>query len=353
MGDAWISLMCGVLIAFDLQWVYFDVEAGQQEMHAFRRSLGHGTVWFIAHLPLAASLVVASDGIRGLLSVVYNVNPTGSKEVYFWFAGGGIGVALLMISLIGFAHHSPKNLHIDWKWRVLMRAAVGIGCILLPLADLEEWEHIVTLCGATTFVSVFEAWGSLESRNHRGDNVDLDTQAPAWPQSKEVKSRNQKEYESLTKLLNLMNKLESANHTLTKEEVHEIAETAKNHIKKRAAILVGIEIGKGTEAGQQLEQVNYENTFLHDFQQKIAKTMRMVRTKTEKNLKDFWKPSGSAIDATQGQQQQQQDDDESSDSDDLHAAAQEEDSDSDEQPQQQSNNNTSQVSIVVESVDKD
>ncbi len=53
----------GVIIGFNLEWVYFDVEAERQETHALRRHVATAMGWTAAHFPLMGAIVVSSSGL--------------------------------------------------------------------------------------------------------------------------------------------------------------------------------------------------------------------------------------------------------------------------------------------------
>jgi len=53
--------MLGLVIAFSLKWIYFDVDE-EKAKHPFRRGPYQALPWSFAHAPLAIAIAIAAAG---------------------------------------------------------------------------------------------------------------------------------------------------------------------------------------------------------------------------------------------------------------------------------------------------
>ena len=66
--ELYIASICGLIIALDLEWIYFDIEANKQTSHALRRKWVTGVLWSNSHLPLSASIIIGAAGLRNIIA---------------------------------------------------------------------------------------------------------------------------------------------------------------------------------------------------------------------------------------------------------------------------------------------
>jgi low temperature requirement protein LtrA len=69
-ANSYGSAICALLMSLGLQWIYFDIEAGKQEIHAMRRKWFTGVIWSEIHMPLSAALLCISAGFRNVIAIV-------------------------------------------------------------------------------------------------------------------------------------------------------------------------------------------------------------------------------------------------------------------------------------------
>src|ERR1700758_1627821 len=67
LGYQHLSAVLGVLIAFCLEWIYFDVDASRNYLHALRRNIFSGILFTGIHLPLHCSIVASTSSITSFL----------------------------------------------------------------------------------------------------------------------------------------------------------------------------------------------------------------------------------------------------------------------------------------------
>lgn len=154
----------GLVQAFCFNWIYFEIDGILIHVHAIRRHFATSLLWVSAHLPLVMGYVLAAATLSQLIlahdtkdSSVETLGeeytdrskaivPSGIR----WFYCGGIGVALLSMSAISFSHiHKRlKNPRLKKRPRLVVRAAVAIIIICLPLAhSLDSLDLIaITTC---------------------------------------------------------------------------------------------------------------------------------------------------------------------------------------------------------------
>lgn len=57
LGYDHLAAILGLLISYSLQWIYFDVDADRNYLHALRRNIFTGIFYSGCHLPLHASII--------------------------------------------------------------------------------------------------------------------------------------------------------------------------------------------------------------------------------------------------------------------------------------------------------
>ncbi|KAJ7135420.1 hypothetical protein C8R43DRAFT_1020947 [Mycena crocata] len=177
------SLM-GLMIAFNLNWMYFGSQACKHFTHAIRRHWLTGFIFSTLHLPLCMALLLASSAVNRLIT-----SPTLDSELgggIKWYFGAGIGVSVATMATIGVLH---KNLD-DQEGlterstgkvrRTLSRTVVlgtryvaAIAMILVPLAEnLSSIEFLGIYVGITGFLILEETIARVERREQELDRSD-------------------------------------------------------------------------------------------------------------------------------------------------------------------------------------
>ncbi|KAK1753739.1 hypothetical protein QBC47DRAFT_326288 [Echria macrotheca] len=168
----------GLTQAFIFNWLYFEVDGDNINMHAIRRRPDWAMAWQFAHLPfvmayvLAAAalskLVVATDCVNAPLDALTDFYQHRSSEsvsiglrLYYCV---GLGIALLGMAVIALCHEHkvPVALCRLPKWaRLANRVAVCVVLCCLPAAGdrLDSLQLVGVTTGLTTWVLLLELWG--------------------------------------------------------------------------------------------------------------------------------------------------------------------------------------------------
>lgn len=109
----------GLLLAYSLHWLYFDVEASRQYKHALRRHVLTGLLFNFLHLPLCASINIVGDTMNVLVQTLdfpgseYIARdpgapspPTEIPNGIDWLFCSSLAVAVFCLATIGLSHQS-------------------------------------------------------------------------------------------------------------------------------------------------------------------------------------------------------------------------------------------------------
>ncbi|KAG8858347.1 hypothetical protein FRB91_009932 [Serendipita sp. 411] len=156
--------ICGLMIAFNFCWLYFDAECSHRFLHALRRHWFTGLTFTNLHYPLSAALILAGAATSRM------TQEDEVTEAINWYFGGGLGVAMFTMALIGFTHRNldpTGTTRLGRNTQLGLRCAVGVVMICLPLSKLNPLEMMGTCAGLTSFLVVEETFGKL----HRGEPI--------------------------------------------------------------------------------------------------------------------------------------------------------------------------------------
>ncbi|QRV83039.1 low temperature requirement protein LtrA [Ceratobasidium sp. AG-Ba] len=154
------SAICGLIIAFNFCWLYFDAECSHNFVHAMRRHWFTSITFTNLHFPLCASLILVSAATSRMTQHVDEVTPA-----IRWYFSGGLGVALISMALIGATHRGLDPTGTSMLGRttqLAFRIAVGAIIICLPLAKtLTPLKVLGISAGLTSFLVIEETYGKL------------------------------------------------------------------------------------------------------------------------------------------------------------------------------------------------
>ena len=165
----------GLTQAFCFNWLYFEVDGANLNVHAIRRHRWSSFAWTSAHLPFIMAFVLAGGALAKLVLAVDTPNShldylTGRYQRRAdteivpgirWFYCAGLGVALAFMGFISISHvHKEiEGLRLKKKWRLCARFSVSIILICLPAADrLDSLQLVGTVSALIVFVLVLELW---------------------------------------------------------------------------------------------------------------------------------------------------------------------------------------------------
>lgn len=173
----------GLIQAFCFNWLYFDADGANLQMHAIRRHKITSFAWIMAHLPFVMAFILAGGALSRLVLATDNI--AGSEENWMavkehlgesyqaksehevpagirWFYCGGLAVALLFMSVISYTH-LHKEVHgqrMRKENRLLIRNAVAVIILCLPLAEdrLNSIDLVGTVTALVVFALATELW---------------------------------------------------------------------------------------------------------------------------------------------------------------------------------------------------
>ncbi|KAJ4271655.1 hypothetical protein NW762_000360 [Fusarium torreyae] len=156
----------GLVQAFVFNWIYFDVDGGNINIHAIRRSVVSSSAWHFAHLPFIMGYILASAGLSKLVLVADtpNANPEHLTDHYVERADGeiangiryfychGLAIALFFMGVIAVCHdhRHPATRRLSKKTRLTNRLLVCIILFFLPMAKSLNSLHLISITLALT-----------------------------------------------------------------------------------------------------------------------------------------------------------------------------------------------------------
>lgn len=165
------------MIAFNLNWMYFDSQACKHFVHALRRHWVTSFLFTLLHLPLCMALLLASAAMNRLVASPSPITDSGGGLV--WFFGAGLGISVITMASIGVLHKSiddgipgaPPEANASvivrrtFSRRVVLatRYAAGVAMVFVPLAkSLSSIELLAIYVGITAFLIIEETVGRIE-----------------------------------------------------------------------------------------------------------------------------------------------------------------------------------------------
>ncbi|KAF7979022.1 hypothetical protein HWV62_43999 [Athelia sp. TMB] len=169
--------LLGLMIAFNLNWMYFDSQACKHFVHALRRHWVTSFLFTLLHLPLCMALLLASAAMNRLVASPSPITDSGGGLV--WFFGAGLGISVITMASIGVLHKSiddgipgaPPEANASvivrrtFSRRVVLatRYAAGVAMVFVPLAkSLSSIELLAIYVGITAFLIIEETVGRIE-----------------------------------------------------------------------------------------------------------------------------------------------------------------------------------------------
>lgn len=151
--------ICTLGIAFSLNWIYVSGDGSMEATHPIRRSVWTAFFFFLLHIPLAASFLIA--GHVAALSVRLDEFEGGQA----WLMCGGFAVGLFCLWVYGmlFRDEDDKILMMRKPVRIILRLVVCIILAVLPLAEehLNCTQFLAIVVSLFGVMLIWETVGSL------------------------------------------------------------------------------------------------------------------------------------------------------------------------------------------------
>ncbi|CAG8510157.1 9436_t:CDS:10, partial [Ambispora gerdemannii] len=192
----------GLLLAYNLHWIYFDVDASRQFQHALRRHVITGLSFGLIHFPLAMSLIAMGDSLSVIVAArdfsggdhiptgpdsgshgedvqaaSTSATQTSVDKTVYWLFSGSLSLAIYSMAFIGVLHKGldvHNSLRISKKTRITLRVIIGTIYLVLPVANLNSRDFLVTVSMLSLFLVIVETYGRLRKKDPLFGRVDDD-----------------------------------------------------------------------------------------------------------------------------------------------------------------------------------
>jgi low temperature requirement protein LtrA len=173
----------GLVQAFAFNWIYFEIDHYNLHVHAVRRSWISSSLWVTAQVPFIMGYVLAAATLSQLVLAhdCADADPETLGEEYVahsagsilpgirWYYCGGLGVALISMSVISLSHIHKRlpNARLMKRPRIFIRCCIAVIIICLPLA--HDRLSSLGLISITTCLTVFVLFLDLFGNSCAGD----------------------------------------------------------------------------------------------------------------------------------------------------------------------------------------
>ncbi|KAM3510803.1 hypothetical protein MY11210_005524 [Beauveria gryllotalpidicola] len=151
--------VCTLVIAFCLNWIYVSGDGSLHATHPIRRSPWTAFGFFLLHLPMASSFLIA--GHICAMSVKVEQFEEGQR----WLLGAGLGIGLLCLWAYAMLYKAEERyeLILPKTLRVGMRLVVAIILMIIPATHghFNATQFVVLIMGLVAFLTIWETIGGL------------------------------------------------------------------------------------------------------------------------------------------------------------------------------------------------
>jgi low temperature requirement protein LtrA len=164
-GKACLSL----IQAFCFNWMYFEIDLLNMQVHAIRRHYFSAWIWIFGHLPFVMGYTLAATAMSKIVLAHDHSNadeeslgePYDSKSLaevstgLRWFYCGGLCVALVFSCIISLSHiyNISSGSRLTRESRLIVRFASAIAVLLLPLVPKDRLQSLA-LIGITCSIII-------------------------------------------------------------------------------------------------------------------------------------------------------------------------------------------------------
>ncbi|CAG8630031.1 uncharacterized protein OCT59_000861 [Rhizophagus irregularis] len=189
----------GLLITYNLHWIYFIVDGSKQFQHALRRHVITGLLFGMTHFPLNMALVAFGASLGKIVQLrdfpgAHSIptNEVGSHALVaesnspsestptevdshndsydphnaplFWLYSATLAISLYCMGIVGVLHKGldeDNYLRIPKSYRIILRFIIGTICLLLPLSKVNSLNLVVITSMLSIFLIIVETYGRL------------------------------------------------------------------------------------------------------------------------------------------------------------------------------------------------
>ena len=149
--EKYYASFLGLVNAACLPWIYFDVDASIQFVHAIRRGPTYGNFWKIFHFPLHAALAIGATGLDFLIENLGKDSLSAFEKLIY---PTSLFSALLLTAIIAAFHYSPSSGRgvYSKNIRLLCRALTAVFILSLNVAFVSIDLSLIASLGFTTLL---------------------------------------------------------------------------------------------------------------------------------------------------------------------------------------------------------
>ncbi|KAH7106780.1 hypothetical protein BKA62DRAFT_611499 [Auriculariales sp. MPI-PUGE-AT-0066] len=166
LSMVYFRAVLGLVIAFNIAAIYFDVSGTGTSVHAVRRHWFSAVAWDQLHWPFSCALILCGAAISRIVTTEESSDVSNGIR---WYFCGGLGASMFALAAMGAAHRNLEPPGLTRFSRAVMlgaRVVVGIALILLPIAkaeNLSSTELLGVATALTGLVVMVEVYGKLHS----------------------------------------------------------------------------------------------------------------------------------------------------------------------------------------------
>ncbi|CAG8615733.1 16924_t:CDS:10 [Funneliformis caledonium] len=184
-----VKAILGLLTAYNLHWIYFDVDASRQFQHAVRRHAFTGILFTSIHFPMNMALIAFGTSLGKMVqlrdfpgsqyipvedSVAHlesratpdsaTTDDAGFTSSLRWLYCVSLAISLYCMAFIGMLHKGLDDanyLRIRKSYRISLRFIIGTIYVLLPLSKINSLNLIIITSMLSLLLVIVEIYGRL------------------------------------------------------------------------------------------------------------------------------------------------------------------------------------------------
>ncbi|CAG8512414.1 1861_t:CDS:10 [Funneliformis mosseae] len=184
-----VKAILGLLTAYNLHWIYFDVDASRQFQHAVRRHAFTGILFASIHFPMNMALIAFGTSLGKMVqlrdfpgsqyipvedSVAHlesratpdaaTTDDAGFTSSLRWLYCVSLAISLYCMAFIGMLHKGLDDanyLRIRKSYRISLRFIIGTIYVLLPLSKINSLNLIIITSMLSLLLVIVEIYGRL------------------------------------------------------------------------------------------------------------------------------------------------------------------------------------------------
>eukprot|EP01124_Arcella_intermedia_P026492 TRINITY_DN498_c0_g1_i1.p1 TRINITY_DN498_c0_g1~~TRINITY_DN498_c0_g1_i1.p1 ORF type:complete len:865 (+),score=159.22 TRINITY_DN498_c0_g1_i1:1693-4287(+) len=204
--SGFVASCLGLLVAFSLKWIYFDIQGQPKLQHALQREIHFGEFWTTLHWPLSMAIAASAAGMIEMQHYIYGasgdsghgspspathetsltpsnetalieLNGTHLNEtlslheteipVYAeWLFSSSLGIALFCIAIHGILSLEHRTTIVPHPIRIIVRLVVSFFIIVIPTFVHDPLSLLAIVASLLFGIVLWEMIALLPKREH-------------------------------------------------------------------------------------------------------------------------------------------------------------------------------------------